>query len=109
MVDFIIFIKLGESKMEIKLGFYDLEEAIKLHLKKVYGFDNVDIDYDCSGFNFEVRELDNVYKKHKNGKFKKDKNGYSILDAEKSKWITKYFSFGECDELSFYVKEVSDE
>jgi len=94
--------------MEIKLGFYDIEEAIKLHLEKVYGFDNVNIDYDCSGFNIEVGEYEYVYKKHKNGKLKKDKNGYSILDNTKTKWIKKHFSFGECDELSFYVKEINN-
>ena len=94
--------------MEIKLGFYDIEEAIKLHLKKVYGFDNVNIDYDCSGFNIEVGEYEYVYKKHKNGKEKKDKDGFSIVDNTKTKWIKKHFSFGECDELSFYVKEINN-
>ena len=95
--------------MEIKLGFDDIEEAIKLHLKTVYGFDSVVIDYDCSAFNIEVGEYEYVYKKHKNGKEKKDKDGCSILDHEKTKWIKKHFSFGECDELSFYVKEVSND
>ena len=86
--------------MEIKLGFYDIEEAIKLHLEKVYGFDNVNIDYDCSGFNIEVGEYEYVYKKHK--------DGFSIVDNTKTKWIKKHFSFGECDELSFYVKEINN-
>lgn len=95
--------------MEIKLGFYDLEEAIQLHLKDKYGFDNVDIDYDGSGFDIEVSKCEYVYKKHKNGKEKKDKDGYSIVDNEKTKWIKKHFSFGECDELSFYVKEISND
>lgn len=95
--------------MVIKLGFYDIEEAIQLHLKDKYGLDNVEIDYDCSGFNIEVGEYEYVYKKHKNGKEKKDKDGFSILDNTKTKWVTKYFTFSECDELSFYVKEISDD
>ncbi len=91
--------------MKVTLSFYDLEDAVKLHMQEKYGLDNVEIDYDCSGFDLEVREFERVYKRHKNGKVKKDKDGCWVLDKEKSKWVTKYFSFGESDDFSFYIQE----
>jgi len=88
--------------MEIKLNSWDMNEAIQDYLKKKFSL-NVDMndlsDYPC----IEYTEYQFAYKKHKNGKLKKCKDGYSIIDHENSKHETKYAELGDGCSISFYL------
>jgi hypothetical protein len=90
--------------MNITLYQYEVVEAIQEYLTQKYDMDvdlqNNFIDWPC----IEYTETETPYKKHKNGKVMKDADGYKILDHENSKRITKHITFGECDEITFYLE-----
>lgn len=88
--------------MQIKLNSWDIDEAMQDYLKKKYGLDvNINdlSDYPC----IEYQEYVRAYKKHKNGKLKKCKDGFSIIDDKNSKWITKYAEFSDGCSFNFYL------
>jgi len=89
--------------MEIKIYGYEVREMIKNHMEICYGIDmeSKDIDIQDMGFAYMDREI--VYKKHKNGKVKKDKNGICMIDEDKTKYVTKYADLDDDSELSIIV------
>lgn len=88
--------------MEIKLNSWDINEAIVDYLKKKHNL-NIDFtemsDYPC--FKYTEREV--VYKRHKNGKVKKDKDGMWLIDRDKTKYIPKYAEVSDDSYISFYI------
>ena len=89
--------------MEIKIWGYELREMIKSHMEISYGLDMESKEIDIQDMGFAYTERDIVFKKHKNGKIKKCKDGYSIIDEEKSKYVTKYADLNDDSELSIVV------
>ena len=88
--------------MEIKLGQYDVLEAIEEYVKKNYGF-----ELDCYNQLEEyptISYLKRIYapKKHKNGKVMKHPD-YGYVLSEVVKTEQKYISFGEDCDFSFYI------
>jgi len=101
--------KLLEKKMEIKISGYDVEEAILDFVKKKYGHSFKISEHDPC-MTLESNERIWVYKKHKNGKVKTDpEHGYKLVDHDKSLTKRSFTTIGECDDICFYVKDVSDE
>jgi len=88
--------------MEIKLNSWDINEAIVDYLKKKYEL-HMDINQLSSYPCLEYNEYQLVHKKHKNGKFKKCKDGYLIPDHENSNFKTKYAELGDGCSISFYL------
>jgi hypothetical protein len=88
--------------MEIKLNSWDINEAIVDYLKKKYDLD-IDFekmhDYPC--FKYSEREI--VYKRHNNGKVKKNKDGVWLIDKEQTKYVTKYAEVSDDSYISFYI------
>tara|TARA_R110001592_G_C13139200_1_gene747190 strand:- start:2064 stop:2333 length:270 start_codon:yes stop_codon:yes gene_type:complete len=88
--------------MEIKLNSWDINQAIEDYLKKKHDLD-VDFseidDYPC--FKYTEREI--VYKRHKNGKVKKHKDGYWLVDEKKTKYVEKYGEISDDASISFYL------
>lgn len=88
--------------MEIKLHSWDINQAIEDYIKKKH---DLDIDfsemYDCPCFEFTEREV--VYKRHNNGKVKKDKNGCWLVDEKKTKYVEKYGEISDDTSISFYL------
>ena len=80
--------------MRISLSTYEVIEAVADFVQTKYSM-TVDSDL-ITESSLEYQEREYVYKKHKNGRLKKDENGYRIVDHDKSKWITKFiFFYGE--------------
>ena len=101
--------KLLERKMEIKISGHEVEEAILNFVKKKYGHSFKISEHDPC-MTLESSERIWVYRKHKNGKVKTNpEHGYKLVDHDKSTWKRTFPTIGECDEISFYVKEVSGE
>ena len=88
--------------MEIKLNAWDMEIAIQDYLKKKF-----DIDVNFDDLNeyplLEYYEYQFAYKKHKNGKLKKCKDGYSIIDHEKSENEKKWAELSDAWSISYYL------
>ena len=88
--------------MEIKLNSWDINEAIVDYLKKKH---DLDIDFesmhDTPCFKYTEREV--VFKRHKNGKVKKNKDGLWLIDKEQTKYVTKYAEVGDDSCISFYL------
>ncbi|WP_340158397.1 hypothetical protein [uncultured Maribacter sp.] len=95
--------------MEIKISGHEVEEAILNFVKKKYGHSFKISEHDPC-MTLESSERIWVYRKHKNGKVKTNpEHGYKLVDHDKSTWKRTFTTIGECDEISFYVKEVSGE
>jgi len=88
--------------MEIKLNSWDINEAIQDYLKKKHDL-NIDIeetsDYPC----FQYTQRNIVYKRHKNGKVKKNKDGFWLIDEKQTKYIKKYAEISDDCYISFYL------
>jgi len=88
--------------MEIKLNSWDINQAIEDYIKKKHDLD-IDFsemhDYPC--FKYTEREI--VYKRHKNGKVKKHKDGYWLVDEKKTKYVEKYGEISDDTSISFYL------
>ena len=88
--------------MEIILSSSDLNTAIQDYVMEKYGM-NIDI-YGAREFpSLEYQERDYVFKKYKNGKYIKDKNGYKIIDNDLSKYETKYATIDDVSSISVYL------
>ena len=87
--------------MNISLYQFELQYAIALYLEKEHNIviNTDDIDYTS----IDYQEREEVFKKHKNGKVIKDKNGHSEVDWENSPYKTKHISMGEIDEIHLSI------
>lgn len=88
--------------MEIKLNSWDINEAIGDYIKKKH---NLEIDFkemhDYPCFKYSERKV--VYKRHKNGKIKKHKDGYYLIDEKQTKYVTKYANVSEEASINLYL------
>ena len=88
--------------MEIKLHSWDINQAIEDYIKKKHDLD-IDFsemhEYPC--FKYTEREV--VYKRHNNGKVKKHKDGYWLVDEKKTKYVKKYGEISDDASISFYL------
>ena len=99
--------------IEIKIHYYEVMEAIELYIKENHGL-NVDLDIysgDCvlaEGLvEVEYRELEPVYKKHKNGKVGKSQYGHPVVDRENSNYAKKHLDFDERASFVFNINNKS--
>ena len=88
--------------MEIKLNSWDINEAIGDYIKKKH---NLEIDFkemhDYPCFKYSERKV--VYKRHRNGKIKKHKDGYYLIDEKQTKYVTKYANVSEEASINLYL------
>ena len=88
--------------MEIKLNSWDINEAIGDYIKKKH---NLEIDFkemhDYPCFKYSERKV--VYKRHKNGKIKKHKDGYYLIDEKQTKYVTKCANVSEEASINLYL------
>jgi len=87
--------------MKIELHDWEVKEAIADYVKKEYGM-NFNTDHiDCS--EFEYQETERVYKKHKNGRVVKNKDGLPVVDWKNSPRVTKHADFHEGSSINFWL------
>jgi len=79
--------------MRIEVTGWQVRDAIRHYLSDNYGLDLVDEDMEDMEHEFSYRKI--VFKKHKNGKVMKDKDGYRIVDEEKSSTVYSSASLDE--------------
>ena len=95
--------------MQIKISSYEVEEAILDFVNKKYGH-SFEISKHDPHFEIESNERVWVYRKHKNGKVKiNPESGFRQVDHELSTWRRTFKRLEECDDITFYVKELDDE
>lgn len=90
--------------MQLTFDYYEIQEAIQLLVKKKLGMD-IDLE-DISPHDYPdivCHERVYVYKKHKNGKDIKDKNGVREIDWDKTKYEKKYIQFDDMADITFWV------
>jgi len=92
--------------MEIKLNSWDINDAIEEYLEKKYSL-KININNLEDYLYLEHYELEYEYEKHKNGKVKKDKDGYKIIKDEK--YVKKYACLNDASNISFYVDTFKEE
>lgn len=92
--------------MEIKLNSWDINDAIEEYLKKKYSL-KINMNNLEDYLYLEYYELEHEYQKHKNGKVKKDKDGYKIIKDEK--YVKKYACLNDNSNISFYVDTFNEE
>jgi len=91
--------------MEIKLSQYEVMDAVEQYINKKYNM-CIDLEDQTQEYpSIEHTVYNRVWKKHKNGKDFKDKNGYVVLDKEKSSYKDKIIIFDEGADLCFYLSE----
>ena len=92
--------------MKLTFDYYEIQEAIQLLVKKKLGMD-IDLE-DISPHDYPdivYHERVYVYKKHKNGKDIKDKNGIREIDWDKTTYKKKGIQFDDTADISFWVGE----
>jgi len=85
--------------MVIELDYYDVEEAIRLFVKKEYGWDITSEQFQGGS----VKMTDTIYV------FKKDKDGTKVVDKEKTVVKTENVAFDSRAEISFYIDAANEE
>jgi len=91
-----------------KLTFYsyEVEEAIRMYAKEKLGLDIPEDSISVHDYpSIEYRERVFAYKKHKNGKEVKDKNGIREIDWDKTTYERKWIPFDDDAEITFYLGE----
>jgi len=92
--------------MQLTFDYYEIQEAIQLLVKEKLGMD-IDLEkispHDYPSIEYRERIL--AYKKHKNGKEVKDKNGIREIDWDKTKYEKKFIQFDDSADISFWVGE----
>ena len=97
----------------IKIDMCHVMMALAPYLEKKYGITKLNLDiYDeetsivdhSVWLDYHVKDPI-VYKKHKNGKFVKNKWGHKVEDPDKTKWKNKCMEISDF-ELSFHIGEV---
>ena len=90
--------------MQLTFDYYEIQEAIQLLVKKKLGID-IDLEdispHDYPDVTYHEREFG--YKKHKNGKEVKDKNGIREIDWDKTKYEKKFIQFDDSADITFWV------
>jgi len=90
--------------MQLTFDYYEIQEAIQLLVKEKLGID-IDLEdispHDYPDISYQEREF--VYKKYKNGKEIKDKNGISEIDWDKTEYKKKYMVFDDTADITFWV------
>ena len=88
--------------MKIELMSYQIEEALYDYVKKRLGIQaELDqTDYLC----LEYIEAEIEYCKHKNGRLKKDKDGFAIEKSRKN--VTKYANIDDSASIHLYLQEL---
>lgn len=79
--------------MRIEVTGWQVRDAIRNYLSDNYGLDLMDEDMEDMEHEFSYRKI--VFKKHKNGKVMKDKDGHRIIDEEKSSLVYSSASLDE--------------
>ena len=90
--------------MQLSFDYYEIQEAIQLFVKEKLGID-IDLE-DISPHDYpsiEYRERVLAYKKHKNGKEVKDKNGIREIDWDKTTYKKKWIQFDDSADITFWV------
>ena len=87
--------------MRIILVQHEIEEAIRGYVKDKHGID-IDVE-SIQEASIEYQKLVLSHQKYRNGRLKKDENGFSKVDWDASKWITKNAHLVEGFELHFDV------
>ena len=90
--------------MKLTFDYYEIQEAIQLLVKEKLGIE-IDLE-DISPHDYpdiEYRERVLAYKKHKNGKEVKDKNGIREIDWDKSEYKKKFIVFDDTADITFWV------
>jgi hypothetical protein len=76
---------------------------IKDYLEVKYDL-KIDLEKDCFDYpTFEYTETVFTYKKDKNGKLKKCKDGYGIIDHNKTNYDTKYAELNDDSAISIDI------
>ena len=88
--------------MEIKLMGFEVLEAITNYIEIEYKM-KIDVDKLQDNPYLEYRVPNYAYKRHKNGKDKKDKDGYMVIDYDKTTWETKYAPLGDDSAVSIDI------
>ena len=88
--------------MNIILVQHEIEEAIRGYVKDKHGMD-IDVG-SIREVSVEYQEMELAHQKYRNGRLKKDENGFSKVDWDASKWVTKNAHLGEGFELHFCVE-----
>jgi len=89
--------------MQIKLYGYEIQEMIKDYLEVKYDL-KIDLEKDCFDEpSFQYFESIFTYKKDKNGKLKKCKDGFRIIDHNKTKYETKYAELNDDSSISIDI------
>ena len=86
--------------MKIKIGYYEIAEALQSYVEKTY---NLKIDFEET--DVEIKHRKAFYKplKHKNGKVKKHPvHGYELNTVDR--WENRYVILGEDCELQFFLE-----
>ena len=88
--------------MKIELMSHQIEEALYDYVKRRLG---IQAELDQTEFTFlEYGATEIEYQKHKNGKIKKNKDGFAI---EKSrKYVTKYANIDDSASIHLYLEEL---
>ena len=84
--------------MVIELDYYDVEEAIRLFVKKEYGWDITSEQFQGGS----VKMTDTTYV------FKKDKDGTKVVDREKTVVKTENVAFDSRAASSFYIDAANE-
>ncbi len=92
--------------MEIKLNSWDINDAIEEYLEKKYSL-KINMNNLEDNPYLEYQTIEYEYQKHKNGKVKKDKDGYKIIKDEK--YVKKYACLNDDSNISFYVDTFNEE
>ena len=92
--------------MRITLYEHEIDEAVEDYLQKK-GLASSSLAGKMTEVTFAYQEREYVYETHKNGKLKKDKNGYSIIDWQASKYVDKVVCPEMSLELSFHLGEAT--
>ena len=88
--------------MEIKLMGFEVLEAIKNYVEIKHNI-KIDIDELQDSPYLEYKVPNYAYKKHKNGKDKRDEGGFMVIDYDKTTWETKYAPLGDDSVVSIDI------
>ena len=88
--------------MEIKLMGFEVLEAIKNYVEIKHNI-KIDIDELQDSPYLEYKVPNYAYKKHKNGKDKRDEGGFMVIDFDKTTWETLHAPLGDDSVVSIDI------
>ncbi len=91
--------------MKIKMMGYELFEAISLYSKAKFGAE-LEVDLECPCM-VDINDWQPKYLKDDNDEYGylRDEKGHAVVDPKKKQFKNYRLTFGECDEISFYIAE----